>query len=462
MYILSRVHTLCTPRLRALHGAARQGLTALIIVFAVTLPQTGYSQSSLTLAEAQRIAVERSRQLAAQDASITASREMAVAAGQLPDPTLKFGLDSLPVTSSPGVQAFNTTQDSFTTRRIGVMQEFTRDKKRKLRTERGERDTERVIAEKTVAITNIQRDTALAWLDRFYLERVRAVVATQAQETNLEIQSAEGAYRAGRGSQADIFTARASRVALDDRLSELDRRILNARAMLARWVGDAAGAALAGEPAIDSVPFRSHALESDLEQHPMIALLKRQVELAETDVQLAKANKQSDWSVEVAYGARGPAYSNLFSVGVSVPLQWDQKNRQDREVAAKVAMAEQAKAQEEDALRAHVAEVRTMLNEWENGRERLGRYERELIPLAKDRTQATLAAYRGGKGDLTAVLAARRNEIDVRTQAVQLEMDTARFWAQLKFLIPDDGSTSHSRINTTTRLIAPVNPKDSK
>lgn len=461
MPIFSRVRRVRTLSLRPSREITRTCFSVLALTAAISLPQTGYAQSPLTLAEAQRIAVERSRQLAAQDSSITAAREMAVAAGQLPDPTLKFGLDSLPVTSAPGVQAFNTTQDSFTTRRIGIMQEFTRGDKRKLRTERGERDAERAVAEKTLTLTNIRRDTALAWLDRFYLERMRSIVAAQAQETTLEIEAAEGAYRAARGSQADIFAARSSRAALDDRLSELDRRILNARAMLARWIGDAANAPLVGEPSTDSVPLQGHSLESALEDHPMIAMLKRQVDMAETDVQLAKANKKSDWSVEVAYGARGPAYSNLFSVGVSIPLQWDQKNRQDREVAAKVAMAEQAKAQEEDALRAHVAEVRTMLNEWENGRERLGRYERELIPLAGSRTQAALAAYRGGKGGLSSVLAARRNEIDMRMQAVQLQMDTARVWGQLSFLVPDGGAASHSANRPTTQLSAPAS-KESK
>ena len=78
-----------------------------------------------------------------------------------------------------------------------------------------------------------------------------------------------------------------------------------------------------------------------------------------------------------------------------------------------------------------------MLNEWENGRERIARYERELVPLAQERTQAALAAYRGGKSDLAEVLAARRNEIDVRTQTLQLEMDTARIWAQLNYLAPE-------------------------
>jgi hypothetical protein len=48
---------------------------------------TSYAAEGLTLVDAQRIAASRSRQLAAQDRAVFASREMAVAAGQLPDPT---------------------------------------------------------------------------------------------------------------------------------------------------------------------------------------------------------------------------------------------------------------------------------------------------------------------------------------------------------------------------------------
>jgi outer membrane protein TolC len=141
------------------------------------------------------------------------------------------------------------------------------------------------------------------------------------------------------------------------------------------------------------------------------------------------------------YSQRGPTFSNMISVGVSVPLQWDQKNRQDREVAAKLAMLDQARAEREDMLRAHAAEVRAMIAEWQNDRERTARYERELVPLASERTQATLAAYRGARASVTDVLMARRNEVDVRMQALQLEMETARLWAQLNFLFPEGGAT---------------------
>jgi outer membrane protein TolC len=133
----------------------------------------------------------------------------------------------------------------------------------------------------------------------------------------------------------------------------------------------------------------------------------------------------------------------MVSVNVSVPLQWDQKNRQDRDVAAKLALLDQARAEREDMLRAHAAEIRAMLGDWENDRERSARYAHDLLPLTAERTQAALAAYRGGKAGITDVLLSRRNEIDVRLQALQLEMDTARLWAQLNFLAPDDGSGAH-------------------
>jgi len=397
----------------------------------------GAAEPALTLPEAQRLAAARSRQLVAQDSAALASREMALAAGQLPDPALKVGIDNLPVT---GPDAYSVTSDFMTMRRIGLMQEFTRGEKRQLRAERFEREAERAVAEKSAMLATIQRDTALAWLDRYYAEAMAAAIAEQARETGLEVEAAENAYRTGRGSQADIFAARSAKASLEDRASEIGRRIRTAKTMLARWVGTASETPLAGKPDTDAIRLDTRSLDAQLAHHPQIATLTRQVELAATEAKLAQANTKADWSLEAAYQQRGSAYSNMISIGVSIPLQWDQKNRQDREVAAKLAIANQAEAQREEALRAHISEVRAQIQDWENGRERLARYGRELLPLARERTQAMLAAYRGGRASLTDVLAARRNEIEVRVQALQLEMETARLWAQINFMFPDEAS----------------------
>ena len=44
------------------------------------------------------------------------------------------------------------------------------------------------------------------------------------------------------------------------------------------------------------------------------------------------------------------------------------------------------------------------------------------------------------------VLLARRNEIDVRVQALQIEMETARLWAQLNFLYPSAARAARGRL----------------
>jgi outer membrane protein TolC len=392
----------------------------------------------LTLSDAQSIAVARAPQVAAFGHAAQAAREMAVAAGRLPDPVLKVGIDNLPV---DGPDRFNVGADFMTMRQVGVMQEITRKEKRELRSARSELEAGKSLAERSLAVANVERDTAIAWFDRHYAEAMREVVDEQAAEARLQVDAADSAYRAARGSQGDTFAARSALAMLDDRASDIDRRIRSAKLALARWVGEDAARPLAGTPPIDTPPLGDHDLRAHIERHPELEVLGAQERIAANEARQALAARTPDWSVGLMYSVRGSAFSNMVSLDFSVPLPWDRPHRQDREVAAKRALEEEAGARREDALRMHVADVGAMLAEWESGRERLARYAKRILPLARERTQATLAAYRGAKGSLGDVLAARRDELDARLAALQLESDNARVWAQLAFLIPGSDGT---------------------
>jgi outer membrane protein TolC len=408
---------------------------AAVATLLVTTATVLWAAEPLTLIEAQRIAIGRSQQLIAQDALTTAAREQAVAAGQLPDPVLKLGIDNMPLN---GVDRLSLTRDFMTMRRIGIMQDVPRLEKRQLRAQQFEREAERIQAQRQLALATVQRDTALAWLDRYYAQAQRDLLVQQVEETALQVQAADSAFRTGRGTQADVFAARAAVITLQDRLSLIDRQSRSATLMLARWVG----ALTAERPITGSPPWQSTALQGEVslehfKQHPDLLAISAEIDAAETDAQLAQANRKADISVEASYAQRGPAYSNMLSIGVSIPLQWDQSNRQNRELSAKLAMVDEAKARYEDMLRKTEAEVRSLLNDWQTGKERLARFQEELIPIARQRSEATLTAYRTGKSELAAGLSARRDEIDVRMQALTVEMETARAWAQINFLLPD-------------------------
>jgi len=412
----------------------------LALTATLAIPVFG-ATSELSLTQAQQLALQRSRQLASSDHAADAARQMAIASNQLPDPVLKAGIENLPVS---GADRFSLGNDFKTMRSVGVSQELTAASKRKLRSEIYDLVADKAMASKAAATAAIERDTALAWLDSYFARQMAAVIADQKTQARDEIAVAESAYRAGRASQADIYAARAALIAVQDRASEIDQRNRSASAMLARWTGTDAAAALTDAPSIDRISLDADMPDSALDHHPDIAVLARQEAIAQAEAKLADANRTSDWSVELAFQQRGPAYSNMISFGVSVPLQWDRKNRQDRELSAKLATAEQAKDEREEMVRAHAADIRSMIIEWQSDRARHTRDEQELLPLMRERTAATLAAYRGGKAALTEVLAARRAELDAQLQLLQLQAEVARLWAQLNFLIPTNSGDAHA------------------
>lgn len=133
-------------------GASPRGLAAMLAAASVLSTTIAQAQAPLTLADAQRRAIERSRQLVAQDSASAAAREMAVAAAQLPDPVATLGVNNLPVN---GPDAWSLTRDFMTMSSIGVTQEFTRESKRQARAERFDREADKALAEKAASVAVI-------------------------------------------------------------------------------------------------------------------------------------------------------------------------------------------------------------------------------------------------------------------------------------------------------------------
>ncbi len=395
----------------------------------------GANAEPLSLDEVLRLSEQRSRQLSAQDNAAQAAREMAVAAGQRPDPTLGVGLQNLPI---DGPDRFSVSRDFMTMRSVSLAQQYTRADKLKARSSRFEREADTAQARREAALAELKRAAAAAWLQLHWQQRLRELLVAQRDEAKLQIDAADAAYRGGRGAQADVFATRSAVSRIEDQIAEADREVQTARTMLARWVGDdAAQRPLAPPPPTDAVRLDLSKPGDEWLHHPVVAVLARQEEVARAEAEVARTEQRADWSAEVMYSQRGSQYSNMVSLNLTIPLQLDRANRQQREFAAKLATVEQLRAEREEATRMHIAEARAMLQEWRNTRERLRRYDESLAPLAAQRTQAALAAYRGGSGmsPLTSVLDARRAEIDTAIERMRLETQAARLWAQLEYLV---------------------------
>lgn len=411
-----------------------------LVAYQLPLMSASAQMSSLDFEVALALAQEQSGQLVAERATRTAAEEMAVAASQRPDPTLMAGIENLPVS---GDDALELTSDFMTMRSIGIEFDLMRPERREARAARYAVEAEVASAAEGAALAALQRGTAAAWLDRYYLESVHAELLRSREQTVLQIQAADVAFRSGPGSESDALAARLTLARLDDRIEAAARDVDLARLQLERWIGDAASLPLGELPVMASAGAHGAGIDSALEHHPGLQRLNQEAALARARAEIARTELESDWSVGVMFSQRSPDYSNMVSVRASKPLRLNRRDRQDREVAAQLALARRANAELEEATRMHRAESASLLAAWQANGTRLEHYDAELLPLAREHSATATAAYRGGTGTLENVLDARVAEIDVALDRIALAHETALIWAELYFLVPSESGEHH-------------------
>lgn len=418
------------------HHWGRTPLSAAVLSLLFTgIAAAQSSPSTLTLDAALEAAQARSKTLQAQDAATHAAREMAVSAGRLPDPVLKLSVDNLPI---EGPMRWSLTKDFMTQRSVEWMQTVTGSAKRRARSVRYEREAETASSLRDMQKARLRAQTASAWLDRYFQEQQLSLLQQQRDAYSRITEAVESAYRGGRSNQEDVLEARAAVARIDDRMHEARADLANAQAFLRRWVGEAATQPLGSPPRLDRTRASEQQLTLQVNLHPDITVLdaRERAALAEADV--AKHEKQADWSWSLMYSKRGGSFGDMVSLGVSIPLQWDQANKQDRELTAKLQQLEQIRLEREELRRERLFELQRLISNWQGGLARLAEYDATLIPLATDRVAVMEAAFRGGKVPLAAVVDAHGRVIDTQLERVRIERQTAAWWAELEFQIPQE------------------------
>ncbi len=390
----------------------------------------------LSLGAAVSAALARSRSLDASTAAAQGAREMAVAAAQRPDPVLRLSLDNLPV---DGPERFSVTRDFMTMRSIGLMQTLPGADKRRARGERFEREAEAATSERAQRVALLQTEVAQAWLERRMQEQRIGLLKAQITEARVLLQTLDAALRGGRGSTTDVFSAREALAQLEQALIGAQAGRTNARLTLARFTGGPPDQPLADPPPMWQTTAAVGEADPWRNLPDLVALRAREA-VARAEAEVARQELKPDWSAEIMFSQRGSPFSNMVSIGVSVPLQWDKPQRQQRELAARLARVNELEAERDERTRERVLQVQRWHQDWRAGLDRLAYLDTQRQPLATQRVDVALAAYRGGRESLGAVLQARRDALNLALERLALERDTAGLWAQLEYLMPDSSA----------------------
>jgi len=418
--VLSRARSI------ALHG---------FFIASIAGAATPASTTPLDLAEAVRLAERDAPMIAARRAEAEAALQLIGPAGERPDPELVAGIDNLPVSSG---DAFNLNRDFMTMRKIGVMQAFPRREKRELRVQRATADSARAQALLTAEQLGTREAVAIAWITLAHADRRLALSSALRTQADLLVSAATAAITAGRGSATDAIAAKQARISLDDRIDTLTLERDQARTALAQWLPDDAGRPLGEPPDWMELGPNASRWQSRIQHHRELLAYAAITQAAEAEVALARAEKRPDWSVELAYADRGPAYSNMISLEFRIGLPVFSSRRQDPTIAAREATLAQVQAERAAAERMHRTELDRTYAAWRSALHRARRYEMELLPLGEDRAEAALAAYRGSGGSLQSVLAAFDASLEQRMAYVDVLDALGQSWAALNFAFAEE------------------------
>ncbi len=367
----------------------------------------------------------------AAQASVHASSEAAVRAGQLPNPVLAAGVDNLPIN---GPQRFTIGQDFMTMRRIGIEQEWVSREKRRLRSDLASEVVNREQAGYLAQLANVRQQTATAWLNAIYAKRALTLQQALLGHMTHELAATKASYRGAKATAADVVQAQAMLAQTQDQMLKAQQTYQSALIGLSRWTATPAADVTGEPPAPESYVSSLPPDELRLVQPTLVAAAD-DIAVADANTAVASSERSPNWTWEVAYQQRGGAYSNMVSVGVRIPLPINRKDREDRDVSEKADLASRAHLMYEDALRQVQADIRTESATLASGRERIANLTQSLLPAADQRVELAVAAYKAGTGSLADTFSARRAQLDAQIQVLDLKREVSQTWAQLEYQV---------------------------
>ncbi len=385
--------------------------------------------ASLSLQSAEAVALRQNPGLGALTQKIAELRHKAVAVAQLPDPHLALGAANLPLNS------FSMNQQQMSMLSVGLSQTFPSFGKLGLEGQRAGVEAQAVADTLRGQSAELVLLLRRAWLQALYTENAMATVRHQEQLEAASVQAALALYRSAQGTQAEVLRAQLARDSLANDITRLQAEQASDLAQIAQILN------LPEPPSIEKQwpnlppPPTLAEMEVRLSGQPLLRAAQAQTRAAQLGVQVAKTSYWPDVTVSVGYGQDfHPGSPNWLSAGVNLSLPLFPGDRQDQDVAAAQAKAQQAQYRYDDQHLALAQQARAAFARYESYKIQLQRMDRQLLPTARNAFSATLAAYSAGRAGLDAVLRTQKDVLDYALTRLQYRRDLALSASELDFL----------------------------
>jgi len=405
-----------------------------VSALALSLMSSGAFAQELTLSEAEKLTLETDPLSRKFQSSALAQEDLAVSAGQLPDPKISLGALNLPT------DTFNTDQEAMTQFQVGITQQIPNfdvlDAKTEIATALSRVDSANEEARKLLSLKAVR----LSWLDAIYWKKALLILEDYKDLVEDDIRSVQAIYSSGRISAQRVIAAELASSLLDDRSLGAIKNLDIAKANLSKWTGEnSAARTLSDNTPVFAKPFKEDDFLRAVKDHPTLKVFNEKEAVSERKVKLAEADYGPKFGVGASYGYRqdtpmGETRSDLVSLKFSMSLPFFTGPRQDRKLSARKHQAAAARLRAEEQLRELTRQYHIETAAYERTQQRLLNFDEQVLKRAKDNVSAAITAYQYEASDFDALVRARVSELEAQLKRLRLEIDSSKSLVRLQYL----------------------------
>lgn len=408
-------------------------LGGVLFVGAISAVKAAEFSLQQTLSAAEQYSAE----LSANRNQSNALNAMADSARELPDPKLKFGLENVPVQGNNG---HRFSREGMTMQRIGIMQDYVSREKRDRKAETILAQSASSKAKAEVIRAALQRTTAQAWLDLALSTKALASARQLVAETERQTGVQKAMVASGSSPASGVVEIRMALLGMKDKVTLAERDVTLAQTRLLKLTGEQVDAVSGSLPRYQRLPADPALLEQSVTEHPEVIEAAREADVAKARSAQSAVAAKPDVGVEVFYARRAEGYDDMAGVMFTVDLPMFTAHRQDKDYSADVSRSLEANDQLALAKREHVAQIRSLVAEYQAAQTLWQRQQQEIMPLQRQRLALLNAQYRAGQSSLVDLLAARRTLLDTELTAINAEKAMAQAWAAIRYLTPQENT----------------------
>jgi cobalt-zinc-cadmium efflux system outer membrane protein len=414
---------------------ASLAISGMLAVSPATAESTATDATSkgISLAEAQRLALQRNWDLLAAAADVDAATAQKIVAAEFPNPTLSLSTSQINVDHHPNstVEGNGLWERGYDTV-FSINQLFEIGGKRHKRRTSAQAGFEAAKAQFLDAKRKLDLAVSKAYFAAEQGEENGRVLLRSSETLAEEAKLADVRARAGEISGADRNQIEVAAERFDaDAHTALATGAQNRVALEILLAVAVPRGGIVLSDRLDSICETSSTGDSiNCRRRADVIAAEAALRKAESDLRLQKSMRAPDPTVQAQYEHEAPDFPNSVGFGVSFPLPIWNRNRGN--VMAAEAARDQARLALEKTEAQAAADVATAELTLNEARLRWHRYRGTIQPKSDAIRQTVAYAYRKGGASYLDLLAAERNDNDVRIAEIQAASDVANALAAMR------------------------------